>query len=45
MVSSEGMDFFEEWKPLQGNLVDGQFGAISGKDIVFSEKIKIKQRG
>ncbi|HLC83415.1 MAG TPA: DUF6265 family protein [Bacteroidia bacterium] len=45
MGTSEGMDFFEQWKPLQGNLLDGQGGAVSGKDTVFSEKIKIEQRG
>lgn len=43
--SSEGMEFFEQWKPLQGNLLEGQGGAISGSDTVFSEKIKIEQRG
>lgn len=45
MGSSEEMEFFEQWKPLQGNLLDGQGGAVSGKDTVFSEKIKIEQRG
>lgn len=43
--SSEGMSFFEDWKPLQGNLMEGRGGAISGSDTVFSEKIKIEQRG
>ena len=44
--SSEGMEFFEEWKPLQGNLMEGRGGAIevdSVVDTVFSEKLKIRK--
>lgn len=43
--TAEGMVFYEEWKPLQGNLLDGKGGAIENMDTVFSEKIKIEQRG
>ena len=43
--STDGTNFFEEWKPLKGNLIDGQGGGYSGVDTVFSEKIKIEERG
>ena len=46
--SIDGMSYFEEWQPLQGNSLQGQGGAIetdSVVDTVFSEKIKIEQRG
>ncbi len=42
---AEDMDFFEEWKPLNGNVLNGIGGGTSGTDTVFSEKIKIEQRG
>lgn len=42
---ADGMSFYEEWNPLQGNLMDGVGGAIDNLDTVFSEKIKIEQRG
>ncbi len=40
-----GMDFFEDWDSLNGNSMSGQGGAISGTDTVFSEKLKLEQRG
>ncbi len=43
--SSDGLNFFEEWQPLQGNVLEGRGGGVSGLDTVFSEKIKIEQRG
>lgn len=43
--SSDGMDSFEQWESIVGNSMNGIGGAISGKDTVFSEKIKIEQRG
>lgn len=39
------MNFFEEWSSLNGNCMTGKGGAISGGDTVFSESIKIEQRG
>lgn len=41
----DGMISFEEWKPLQGKLLEGEGGSISGSDTVFYEFIKIEQRG
>lgn len=43
--TSEEMSFFEEWSSLNGNSMNGKGGAISGPDTVFSESIKIEQRG
>ncbi len=43
--TADGMNFFEEWKPISGNVMNGKGGAISGTDTVFSEKINIEQRG
>lgn len=42
--ASQDLNFFEEWKPSQENVLDGFGGGISGKDTVFSEKIKIEER-
>lgn len=43
--TSEKMNFFEEWNSINGNSMHGKGGAISGADTVFSESIKIEQRG
>jgi hypothetical protein len=40
-----GSEFFEAWQPLQGNLLSGMGGAVMNNDTVFSEKIRIEQRG
>lgn len=44
-ITPEGTTFFEKWKLLEGNLLDGEGGEISGSDTIFSEKLKIEQRG
>ncbi len=43
--TSDKMIFFEEWNSLNAYTMIGKGGAISGKDTVFSENIKIEQRG
>ena len=43
--TSKDLNSFEEWQPLEGNLLEGVGGGMSGTDTVFSEKIKIEQRG
>lgn len=43
--TADGMEFFEEWKPMDGSSMEGKGGAISDKDTVFSEKLKIEKRG
>lgn len=41
----QGTEFFEEWQAIKGNGMDGKGGAVLGEDTVFSEKIKIEQKG
>ncbi len=43
--TSKEMSFYEEWSSINGNSMTGKGGAISGSDTVFSESIKIEQRG
>ena len=42
--AADDMSFFEQWSKLQGNAMNGFGGAVSGKDTVFTEKIKIEER-
>ena len=39
------MQMFEVWRPANGMLMNGQGGAVNGKDTIFSETLKIEQRG
>ncbi len=43
--TDDGLAFFEKWDSISENMMHGKGGAISGKDTVFSEKLKIEQRG
>ena len=43
--SSDDLYCFEQWQSFSGNSMNGIGGAVSGKDTIFSEKIKIEQRG
>lgn len=37
--------FYEQWQSIEGNSMSGEGGEIKGMDTIFSEKIKIEQRG
>jgi hypothetical protein len=38
------MNFFEDWQPLAGKVLNGRGGAFVGTDTVFSEKVRIEER-
>ena len=43
--TDDDTDFFEEWETIKGTSMNGRGGAIVGPDTVFSERIKMEQRG
>ena len=43
--AADEMAFYEEWQSIDGNSMSGKGGATSGMDTVFSEKLKMEQRG
>ncbi|MCE3278831.1 MAG: putative lipoprotein [Bacteroidetes bacterium] len=40
----DSVPVFEQWKPLNGKLLDGRGGVRTGKDTVFTENIQIVER-
>jgi hypothetical protein len=40
----DSVPIFEQWKTIDGNVMYGRAGAISGKDTALAEQLKIEQR-